>query len=162
MKQFKTILSIIIAALALTSCDNDRVLFKTNLETNDQKTNITYSPNLNFEFVVDSASVLLDNEDLKNALRGETAKGGTLYKSDRFQVKLFLTTFYYSGVYQYEFKLRTFSKDMKIIDSYTFSQTTRDPACAATLTSDLEITKSCEDGSEIIAQIDDYGKFIER
>ena len=115
-----------------------------------------------FTEVIDSSYSYFSKEDYNMVLTGTISKGETIYSSDKFELKVMLRTHHLVDRDQYEFVLRTFSKDFKIIDSYVMASTLKDLACEGSINNDLVITTTCEDGNSRKASIDEYGKFIEQ
>lgn len=121
-----------------------------------------YEPKMNFETLVDSSYNYLITEDYQKILYGTFSKGGKVYNSDRFDIRILLYTYQLDGTEQKQFILRSFSKDFKIIDSYILADTANEQDCEAIVTKELTITNSCDDGSKALVKIDDYGKFIKQ
>ncbi|BAO54292.1 hypothetical protein [Nonlabens marinus] len=122
--------------------------------------NVSFEPNMQFVTVMDSAYQYFSKEDYKMVLAGSVARGETIYQSDKFSLKILLRTYNLVDREEYEFVLRTFSKDFKIIDSYVMSSTLNNLSCDGSIDNDLVITKTCDDGTSKTATIDEYGKFI--
>lgn len=147
--------------MSALSCSNGNPLFKSEVIMSGELKTLTYKPQVEFEIMVDSASNYLTQEDFVKSLSGSFSKGGRLYKSDRFEVRLLLFTYYVENIKQSQFVLRTFSKDFKIIDSFIFIDTASEVGCTGSLNKNLGITKVCKDGTTSKIKIDNYGKFIQ-
>jgi hypothetical protein len=152
-------LAILIAVL-FTSCTENNSLFKAQLKKQDDLTALSYLPKMQFDQIADSAATLLEPVDFHKILGGNIRKGATIYKNDKFSIKVLLLDNYATGMPKYQMMLRSYTSDMKIIDTYILANTTGDVMCDGFITPDLKITKSCDDDSEVIAQVNEYGKFI--
>lgn len=143
----------------LTSCkQGDEVLFK--VDAKQDRTGVEFIPNMPFETISDSAYFYFSKEDYGKVVAAEILKGKQIYKSDKFEIRVIVRKYNPLSGTSFEFMLRTFSKDFKIIDSYIMASTTNNLICNGSINGDLEITTTCEDGTETIATIDEYGKFI--
>jgi hypothetical protein len=124
-------------------------------------TTLELNPKLAFNVISDSANVLLAPKELNIIYSGDLKKAKSIYKNKNFQLRVLLFQYYEKNNNKYQIVLRSFSPDMKIIDTFILATTKDIPDCSGYVTEDLQVKKSCDDGSEIIAQIDTYGKFIE-
>jgi hypothetical protein len=153
---------LLIAALTLISCKDDQPLLEVNIEQDGDLKNVTFVPNMQFNVIRDSAFYYFEQKDYERIMAADITIGEQLYKSNKFDLRVFLRKYQKQNRYEYEFVLRTFSKDFKIIESYILSNTAGDISCEGTLDNDLMITKSCSDGTSMYVQINEYGKFIEQ
>lgn len=151
----------IIAVLIFTaSCKNNENLFEMKVIDKDDKKVVQFIPNMSFEVIKDSAYFYFSKKDYQNVLGASISKGEQIYKSDKFEVRVILRTYAGAKGNKYEFVLRTFSKDFKIIDSYVMASTINDKICTGIVDANLSITTTCDDGTITIATVDDYGKFV--
>lgn len=160
--KIKHLLPIFSIALLCLSCSNDKPLFKAYVVQKAGLKNMSFEPNMNFEIVIDSAYQYFSREDYNVAFGGTISKGETIYKTNNYEMKVILRTYSLLDREEYEFVLRTFSNDFKIIDSYVMASTKKDLACDGVINQDLVITTSCADGTVRTATVDEYGKFIEQ
>ncbi|WP_194851038.1 hypothetical protein [Nonlabens antarcticus] len=141
------------------SCADNDPLFKVDIIKKNEEKVVQFVPNMPFEIIQDSAYQYFTNEDYKKVLVASISKGKQIYKSDKFQIRVILRTYSNADGKSYEFVLRSFSKDFKIIDSYIMASNTNDIDCTGILNDDLRIETIC-DGTVEIAYVDEYGKFI--
>lgn len=155
MKIYVTLLLI-----ALTSCSNNTPLFKVDTITENDEEKIQFVPNMSFEEITDSTYFYFTKEDYAKAIISEISKGEQIYKSDKFEIRVLLRKYYQNNKYVYEFVLRSFSKDFKIIDSYTLGRNVDGVICNGEIEKDLILSTTCSDRSTTTASIDKYGKFV--
>lgn len=147
------------ALMLLSSCSNDKPIFKVDIvEENGNK--VQYVPNMPFESLNDSAYYYFSKEDYKKVMGAEILKGKEIYKSDKFRMRVILRKYTQVERNSFEFVLRTFSKDFKIIDSYIMASTAGNLNCNGVINGDLEIITTCADGAQTITTVNEYGKFI--
>ena len=146
--------------IASTSCKNNETLFEVKHLNNKDKNVVQYLPNITFTTIQDSTYSYFSKDDYYKVLSAEISRGDWVYKSEKFDLRIILRTYSKFEGNQYEFVLRTFSKDFKIIDSYVMSGTFENIACDGSINNDLLITTICDDGTSRTATIDEYGKFI--
>lgn len=158
-----TSISIVICILlSCMSCQQNKTLFETSIAQNAEFKNVRFIPNMQFVEVLDSSYHYFNKEDFKIAMVGSIAKGDKIYSSDKFDMRVMLRTYYLVDREEYEFVLRTFSTDFKIIDSYIMSSTLNDVVCNGSINNNLEITTTCQDGVTTLTMVDEYGKFIKQ
>lgn len=151
----------VLGTLLITSCSNNKPLLNVEIVESNDLTSLSYSPKMDFESVEDSATTLLQPIDYNKMLGGGMRKGATIHKAKNFDIKVLLLENYATGDVRYQMLLRSYSKDLKIIDTYIIANTTGEIMCEGQITKDLKIKKSCDDDSEVIAHVDQYGKFID-
>jgi hypothetical protein len=158
-----TSISILLCILiSCISCQQDKTLFETTVEENAGFKNVSFIPDMRFIQVLDSPYYYFNKEDFKIAMAGSVDKGDKIYSSDKFDMRVMLRTYYLLDREEYEFVLRTFTTDFKIIDSYVMSSTHKDIACNGSINNSLKIKTTCEDGIITLATVDEYGKFIKQ
>lgn len=154
------ILYLLVLVLIFSSCSQEEKMLTVNrIDVNDGKS-LELTPALKFKAISDSASVLLEPQDFSIIYSGDLKKSKSIYKNERYEIRVLLFQFYKKEINQYQVVLRTFSNDKKIIDSFVLASTKEDYMCDGFITQDLKINKSCDDDSDVIAQINEYGKFI--
>ncbi len=152
---------IMVIIFTMISCSDKMPLFEATLITKNDNPSLSFVPNMEFKKFNDSVAIYLEPLDFNKMLGSEIKKGVFIEKNDKFSVMVLLLTNYEGGKgAKYQMILRTYSKDLKIIDSYILANTVGNPLCSGVITKDLKIRKKCNDGSEVLAHIDRYGKFI--
>ena len=159
MKITKALILVFLTA-SIVACSTDKKLFTTQVAENGEYKNVSFEPNMEFTEVIDSAYQYFTKEDYKMILTGSISKGNTIHKTDKFSLKVMLRTYKLVDRDEYEFVLRTFSKDFKIIDSYVMSSTINNISCDGSINSELIVKTTCADGTSKTAVIDEYGKFV--
>ena len=150
---------IAIGLIAIASCSNNKPLFEvTVLDSEGSK--VQFVPNMPFEIIKDSSYYFYSKEDYLKVMSADISKGNQIYKSDKFEMRVILRNYTKLDGNTFEFILRTFSNDFKIIDSYIMASTTKNLNCDGVINGNLEITTTCADGSTTTATVDEYGKFI--
>ncbi len=149
----------IILAIVFFSCTSNNNLFEINIVENDQEHKIYYEPQVEFKSITDSIYYYYTEEDYKR-FATDVSKSPVIYKSSKFKLKVILRTYGLADGNDYEFILRTFSYDSKIIDSYLMGGNASSISCNGILEKDLTIKTTCKDGSVTTATIDEYGKFV--
>ncbi|WP_156340010.1 hypothetical protein [Nonlabens sp. YIK11] len=144
----------------LASCSNDKPIFKVDIIEQEAGDKVEFVPNMPFEIIRDSSYFYFSKEDYYKVLGAEISKGKQIYKSDKFEIRVILRKYMNAKGTSFEFVLRSFSKDFKIIDSYVMASSVKDLNCNGVIDGKLNITTTCADGTVTTATVDEYGKFI--
>lgn len=153
----------VLAAIILASCTNNKkdFLFKADLKKTKQGKTLTYVPAMEFAETLDSLHLLLEPADFNKILGGPIKMGDYLYQDEAFKLRIFVVENYNAiSNPKFQLVLRTYSPDMKIIDSFILANTTGEHNCSGYITNDLKVYKSCEDDSEYLTEVNEYGEFI--
>ncbi|PRP65684.1 hypothetical protein [Nonlabens agnitus] len=144
----------------VTSCSNDKAIFKVDIIEQETGDKIEFVPNMPFELIKDSTYFYFSKEDYYKVMVADISKGKQIYKSDKFEIRVILRKYMNAKGTYFEFVLRSFSKDFKIIDSYVMASTIEELNCNGVIDGKLNITTTCADGTVTTATVDEYGKFI--
>ncbi|MGJ8684988.1 MAG: hypothetical protein ACSHWW_10220 [Nonlabens sp.] len=155
---FKT--AAILLILALGSCSQEKKIFKTDVITENEKNSITFTPNMDFKKSVDSAFYYFNQDDYKKTLSGEVKLGEDIYSNNNFKVKVILREFPKPDRIDYEILLRTYGKDLRIIDSFVIGSTVKGELCHGYLTNDLNVIRYRKNGTMLAGHINELGKFL--
>lgn len=149
------------AALIASSCSDikSKTLFKADLKEKGDLMTLTYAPKMKFKEIIDSADIFLEPDDFSWILGGPIKKGAQITSNEKFSMRIFLFENYADLNAKYKMVLRTFSPDMKIIDSYIVANTAGEVLCDGYITKGLKVFKNCEDGTEYVVTVNEYGEF---
>ena len=164
MKTFKKIAAFLLICLSITSCEKDeKNLIDVKIVEKDGLENMTFLPNMEFKEVKDSSYQLFDEKDYYRIMVNEIKVAPPIFQNDKIKVRIFTRTSYNEDRNEFEFLVRTYSKDGKIKDEMVMASTVGNLKCEGKVTADLKIITSCPDGEKAIAQIEFDGsiKLIE-
>ncbi len=161
MKSFLKLSTLLITILSLTACgDDNKIIFDSEIiKENDLKT-ISYIPKTNFVRFKDSAYQYMSKQDYTEVLRGELLKGETIFKNDQFIIKTMLRSYATTDVVKHQIILRTFKKNMRLLDDIVISSTVDSIPFSGKLNKDLTYEINYENGDQKTGRINEKGRFI--
>ncbi len=150
---------ILLILVFITSCTKKPEVFRVSVIQGKEKKKILYEPKVSFTSITDSIYYYYSEDDYQK-FATDILASPTVYKSDKFILKIILRTYGMANRSEYEFVLRSYSKDFKIIDSYNLGGNVGEVYCDAWIDSQLVIHTRCDNGTTTAATIDEYGNFI--
>ncbi len=160
MKSTFNFLVVAVMAGMMSSCSNgDNQIVATSLKEKGNIYTLGYGPEMQFNQITDSVDILFTPDDYSKILGGPIKQSDLIFNRDKFQIRLFLYENYAKGQARFRLKLRTYAKDMKIIDEMIIASTLEEELSDGYLTENLKAVRKYKDSSEVVMQIDEYGNF---
>ncbi|ARN78066.1 hypothetical protein BST97_08660 [Nonlabens spongiae] len=153
---------LVIAVMAgmMSSCSNgDNQIVATSLKKKGDIYTLGYGPEMQFNQITDSVDILFTPDDYSKILGGPVKQSDFIINRDKFQIRLFLYENYSKGQARFRLKLRTYAKDMKIIDEMIIASTLEEELSDGYLTENLKAVRKHKDSNDIVMKIDEYGNF---
>lgn len=154
----KMILAIIASGL-LIACTPQGKKFNVKKNEKDGKITLSYHPKVNLEKIKDSATFYHTTEDYAHAYQSELQKGDIISSTSTYNLRVMARDYFTFNKVNYEFLLRTFTIDGKIIDTFSFAYILDDKLCEASFDGNNTIERTCNGKKEVFT-ITDEGKFI--
>ncbi len=152
------LLLIMLSALA-TSCTQKTKPFTVKKVKKENYTTLSYTPQMPFVEVRDSAYHYFTAEDNEKIFTAEISRGNIIARTNYYHVRVMLRNYKRIDTSYFELLLRTFSVDGKIIDTIVIGSTLEDAMCEGVFDGASTITRSCNGKKEVL-KINDLGKFI--